>query len=342
MFFLVFTVLASVLGEQEPSSLSAFSLLGLSNSSFGELLLSFIQLSEDDSTVEAKLGSLADSLRENVESQSSNDICSSQKKTYEDMIREAEAVIKSTQKEIESLLNLIEDTKTYVPEKEQEAEQAKRWSETAKMEIDLEKARFLEKDSNYAANIQACEKALSLLNGPQTTTLIESAKSSHELLQLSDASLNPTVQVLLSLASRRNPENTQEIIKLIQDLLEDLRESRRVNEKNHEGALEGAQAYSEEKYYTYYNLNRQNNIILDNQVKLQQELYHKQLQIEENNDKIRVAAKKQELLGKLCDLERKKHEKVQIEKVDEVKVTENFLEVIQNPGFLGYINEINL
>ena len=107
--------------------------------------------------------------------------------------------------------------------------------------------------------------------------------------------------------------------------------------KNHEAALEGAQAYAEEKYYTYYNLNRQNNIILENQIKLQQELYHKQLQVEDQDDRISAATKKKELLEKLCHIETQRNRLLHAEKVDEVKIAQNFLDVVQNEEFLGYV-----
>ena len=336
--FLIVSLCICALGDQDPSGLSAFSLLGLESTPFGELLYNFIQLNADEpSSSEMKLNELTISLLEDLSVEESPSICDSQALVYSQIIENAQEVMKKTQKEIDNILSLMEDAKTYVPEKEQEAEQAKRWSETAQMEIDLEKTRFLEKDSNYEKNIQACEKALNLLGEQTGTTLIEEAKTSYELLQVAESDLNPAVHALVSLASHRTPENIEDIKHLLRNLMEDLWVSRRENLKNHEAALEGAQAYAEEKYYTYYNLNRQNNIILDNQIKLQQELYHKQLQVEDQSDRITAATKKNELLDKFCQIEKQRNRLVRAEKVDEVKIAQNFLEVVKNEEFLGYV-----
>ena len=143
---LIMTLCVCVLGDQDPSTLSVFSLLGLEGTPFGELLYSFIQLNVDEpSFSEKKLNELTSSLLEDLSIDDSSTICNSQALVYSDIIENAQKVMKKTQKEIDNILLLIEDAKTYVPEKEQEAEQAKRWSETAQMEIDLEKTRFLEK-----------------------------------------------------------------------------------------------------------------------------------------------------------------------------------------------------
>ena len=110
------------------------------------MLYSFIQLNVDEpSFSEKKLNELTSSLLEDLSIDDSSTICNSQALVYSDIIENAQKVMKKTQKEIDNILLLIEDAKTYVPEKEQEAEQAKRWSETAQMEIDLEKTRFLKR-----------------------------------------------------------------------------------------------------------------------------------------------------------------------------------------------------
>jgi uncharacterized protein (UPF0147 family) len=259
----------------------------------------------------------------------SSEMCKEQKIVLDEIIEDANSQSKSIQKEISSILALMEDAKTYVPEKEQEAEQAKRWSETALMEIDLEKTRFSEKDANYAKNIEACEQALSLLGTTGNLNMIQGAKLSNKLQNLADSNLNPEIQALILLSSQQSSENISQIIDLLKNLQKDLQVSREVNKKNHEGALEGAQAYAEEKYYTYYNLNRQLNIIIDNQAKLQQELYHKQLELENQSDRIRNTQAKSDMLRKLCLLEEGKNKRKALRGEEHAKVVAEFLEKIE-------------
>ena len=334
-------LILSTTSLQISSRLSAFSNLGLQSHPFAEILLEFIQQNSDNKEVlQSKLSTLTSSLLEALSTPKSSDLCETQSSVFEEIIKTSETRIENTQKEIENIYALLEDAKTYVPEKEQEVEQAKRWSQVASREIDLEKTRFLEKNSDLDTNIQACDKALDILQSSTATNLIQKSKVSSELLQISESNLHPAVHALITLASQHKTGNLEKIKTLIENLKEDLLLARIETIKNHEAALSGAQAYSEEKYYTHYNLNRQLNLILDSQIKLQEELYHKQLEIESHSNRISAANKKKTLLDKLCSLEQEKNRLQHAEQLEEVKIGENLIQLVNNDGFLEYINKI--
>ena len=104
----------------------------------------------------------------------------SQKSYYETLIKDKEDAISGFRAKIDEITPLQEDAETYVPEKEQEMEQAKRWAEIALREIKHEKQRFAERDHRIQNNIKNMEDAILLLHGSELVPLLEELKAEIE------------------------------------------------------------------------------------------------------------------------------------------------------------------
>lgn len=320
--------------------------LEVENSRFGKLLLDTIQLQVSNSkgmdSAEELLNEIQDVLNLKAKEMPQRkaqyaDICKKQRLDYDSITEKCDLTIASSQKRISIILPLLDDAATYVPEKEQEVEQAKRWSETAWQEVDKENIRFAERDQSYKNSIEACNKALQLLeylHQNQGVSIGESSKIASSLLEISKSfeensedEFSPLAKVLLELSVSHdnisNPENLTKIMNLIKSLKNDLEGSRDIIEENHQQALKGAIAYADEKRYTFYNLNRQDNIILDNQIVLQQELYQEQLKIKAETTTKERAQHKLELLNKWCDAEDAKFRSVSKDIESELEICLN-------------------
>ncbi|CAG9315535.1 unnamed protein product [Blepharisma stoltei] len=298
----------------------------LDSTPYGNLLLNTIDLqlsaSKSLSSSEDLLSQIESMLTSYLKTSKSlyskhDEMCKRHYDSYLAIIDKAQANIENSQKRINVIIPLLGDAATYVPEKEQEVEQAKRWSETAWEEVDKEKIRFAEREHSYEISIEGCDKALGLIETLQSNpsfTLGESSKIASSLLQVSKSfdenskeELSPLIKVLIELSVTHenisNPNNLEKISELLKDLKKDFEDSMALNKENHEKAIKGAIAYADEKRYTYQNLNRQDNIILDNQVKLQQEMYNEQLKIDAETRTRENAEKKLELLEQWCQAE---------------------------------------
>lgn len=235
-------------------------------------------------------------------------LCNSYTQAHELELKQYQEQIQKVDKELEKLEGLIEDSKTYVPEKEQEVIQAKGWSDTAKEEAHKQQVRFSEKEANLQKTLQVCEEATQVLEA-QNSNFAGTAKSSANLLELSKVIEEPgdisyLVKALLETASTQIILSDQtlrtQIAALLNQLkLETLQAYDELKLSNQE-AIQASQNYSAVKQDTSNNLARQLNVILDNQNMIQEQYYYQQTLRENLQTALNESKHQIELLENWC------------------------------------------
>jgi hypothetical protein len=232
----------------------------------------------------------------------SEKICEEHSSLYGKIIQQSENIVFALEKRIQKQTDLVRDTRTFVPEKEEEVDQVKIWVRSGLSEIDAEKNRFYAKTADYDRNIKACEYVLQLINADQQKSFLQVSKSSAEMLKLAETDLDPQVKALVLMAARQEKEDSDEISQLLQEVKADFEAAREELSRMHEKSLAAAQSYAEEKNYTYVNLVRQTDLIMDNQIKAQQDLYHMQLERDEQEKRLNSTVRSLKLLSDFCSL----------------------------------------
>ena len=272
------------------------------NTNIGIQNSSIVDIKELDSFKNPEIETNHSKILQEDEKSNDKDICKSATDVYDDIINNAKEDIVNIQREIEEISALLDEIKENILKKQEELEQAHKYSKLVDLENDLNKMRYKKRDIEYEKNIQTCQQALVLLNKKSSNVKNNLSK---ELSAIAEDSLNPVVHALITLSVLQNPEYSETIKILLQTLLDDLWISRINNKYRYETIIQDAQTLSEERNMIYNDAIQENNLIISKQIQLQQELYHKRLEVNDQKDRLNNTIQKKDLLYNLCIVEKK-------------------------------------
>ena len=189
------------------------------NTNIGIQNSSIVDIKELDSFKNPEIETNHSKILQEDEKSNDKDICKSATDVYDDIINNAKEDIVNIQREIEEISALLDEIKENILKKQEELEQAHKYSKLVDLENDLNKMRYKKRDIEYEKNIQTCQQALVLLNKKSSNVKNNLSK---ELSAIAEDSLNPVVHALITLSVLQNPEYSETIKILLQTLLDDL------------------------------------------------------------------------------------------------------------------------